>query len=107
MLVMALLLVAISSEAASILYGGCVFISVSVHYFTLVAVMWMGAAALLMFQKVVLVFVHITATQFVIISLICWRKNAIIVFDHAVLYAIARLLVLLKWQYDLLLVVGT
>ena len=75
MLVMALVLVAISSEAVKILHGGCVFISVSVHYFTLVAVMWMGAAALLMFQKVVLVFVRITVTQFVIVSLICWSKH--------------------------------
>ena len=78
MLVMALVLVAISSEAADILYGGCIFISVSVHYFTLVAVMWMGAAALLMFQKLVMVFVRFTTTQFVIVSLICWSKYACI-----------------------------
>ena len=75
MLVMALVLVAVSSEAANILYGGCVFTSVAVHYFTLVAVMWMGAAALQMFQKVVFVFVRTTAIQFVIVSLICWSKE--------------------------------
>lgn len=74
MLVMALVLVVISSEAATVLYEGCVFISISVHYFTLVAVMWMAAAALLMFQKVVLVFIRITATQLVIVSLMCWCK---------------------------------
>ena len=41
-------------------YGGCVLVSVLVHYFTLVAVMWMGAEAVLMFQKLVIVFVRIT-----------------------------------------------
>ena len=75
MLVMALVLVAVSSESVHILHGGCVFISVSVHYFTLVAVMLMAAAALLMFQKVVLVFVRIMVKQFVIVSLICWSKH--------------------------------
>ena len=78
MLVMALVLVSLSSEAAMVLYGGCVFMSVSVHYFTLVAVMWMGATALLMLQKVVLVFVRITVAQFVVVSLICWSKHKII-----------------------------
>ena len=76
MLVMALVLVSVSSESVhNILYGGCVFISVSVHYFTLVAVMFMAAAALLMFQKVVVVFVEITVKQFVIVSLIGWSKH--------------------------------
>ena len=75
MLVMALVLVAVSSEAAAdILYGGCVFVSIFVHYFTLVAVMWMGAEALFMFQKVVIIFVHITTKYIIILSLICWCK---------------------------------
>lgn len=89
MLAMALVLVAISSESVQILHGGCVFISVSVHYFTLVAVMWMGAAALLMFQKVVLVFVRITVTQFVVVSLICWSKHNFYV--HTKLLAVRRI----------------
>ena len=76
MLVVALVLVAVSSEAADILYGGCVFVSISVHYFTLVAVMWMGAEALLMFLKVVIVFVRITTIHIIIVSLICWCKYA-------------------------------
>ena len=42
------------------MHGGCVAISVIVHYFTLAAVMWMGAEALLMFQKLVIVFFQIT-----------------------------------------------
>lgn len=36
--------------------------------------MWMGAEALLMFQKLVIVFVQITAKFIAIISLICWSK---------------------------------
>ena len=34
-------------------YGGCVTGSALIHYFTLVAVMWMGAEAVLMFQKLI------------------------------------------------------
>ena len=33
--------------------GGCVTVSVLIHYFTLVAVMWMGAEALFMFHDCV------------------------------------------------------
>ncbi|KAL5497494.1 hypothetical protein EMCRGX_G013970 [Ephydatia muelleri] len=53
-------------------FEGCVAVSVLIHYFTLVAVMWMGAEALLMFQKLVIVFVQITTRFIVILSLICW-----------------------------------
>ena len=55
-------------------YGGCVLVSVLIHYFTLVAVMWMGAEALLMFQKLVIVFVRITTRYITAISLVCWCK---------------------------------
>ena len=50
-------------------FGGCVTASVLI---TLVAVMWMGAEALFMFQKLVLVFSQITKCYIVILSLICW-----------------------------------
>ena len=49
-------------------------LSLLVHYFTLAAVMWMGAEALLMFQKLVIVFVRITTKYIVIMSIICWSK---------------------------------
>ena len=55
-------------------YAGCVLVSVLIHYFTLVFVMWMGAEALLMFQKLVVVFVHITTRYIVAMSFVCWRK---------------------------------
>ena len=55
-------------------YAGCVLVSVLIHYFTLVAVMWMGAEALLMFQKLVIVFVQISKCFMVTVSLVCWCK---------------------------------
>ena len=48
--------------------------SVFIHYFTLAAVMWMGAEALFMFQKLVLVFFKATTRYTVVLSLICWGK---------------------------------
>lgn len=74
MLIVALVLVVLSAERVTPVYGGCVVVSVLVHYFTLVAVMWMGAEALLMFQKLVLVFANITKKFIVIVSIICWSK---------------------------------
>ena len=55
-------------------YGGCVAVSALIQYFTLVAVMWMGAEALLMFQKLVIVFVQITTKFIIVVSLVCWCK---------------------------------
>ena len=52
--------------------GGCVTVSVLIHYFTLASVMWMGAEAVLMFQKLVLVFVRITTRHIIAVSFICW-----------------------------------
>ena len=58
--------------------GVCVTVSVLIHYFTLSAVMWMGAEAIIMFQKLVRVFVHTTTRQIVIISLVCWCKLSLL-----------------------------
>ena len=74
MLIVSFVLVALSAESVASLYGGCVTVSVLVHYFTLVAVMWMAAEALLMFQKLVIVFVRITTKFIVGISVLCWSK---------------------------------
>ena len=49
-------------------------VSVLIHYFTLVAVMWMGAEAVLMFQKLVIVFIRITTRYIIAVSLVCWCK---------------------------------
>ena len=74
MYILTLILIIFSAEKVDTIYGGCVTLSLLVHYFTLVAVMWMGAEALLMFQKLVIVFVRITTKFIVIVSLICWSK---------------------------------
>ena len=68
------MLVALSASKVTPLYGGCVMVSVLVHYFALVAVMWMGAEALLMFQKLVIVFIQISTKFIVTVSIICWSK---------------------------------
>ena len=84
MFLVSLVLVTLSSGTGSVPYGGCVSVSVLVHYFALVAVMWMGAEALLMFKKVVTVFVRITTKYIVTVSLICWCKfiNMLYIVSH-------------------------
>ena len=72
MLLASLVLVALSAGDISVPYEGCLTVSVLVHYFTLGSVMWMGAEALLMFQKLVLVFVQITKKFIVSVSIVCW-----------------------------------
>lgn len=51
---------------------GCVVVSVLVHYFTLVAFMIMASESVLMFMKLVMVFVQLTITFQVVTSLVCW-----------------------------------
>ena len=55
-------------------YGGCVAVSGLIQYFTLVAVMWMGAEALLVFEKLVITFFHITNKRIIAASIICWSE---------------------------------
>lgn len=74
MLAVSLVLVVLSAEDVVTLYGGCVTVSIFIHYFTLVAVLWMGAEALLMFQKLVIIFTRITTKFIILVSVICWSK---------------------------------
>ena len=69
-----LLLVFVSGIQQTSVYGGCVTVSVLIHYFTLVTWMWMGTEAMIMFQKVVIVFFRITTKFIVAVSFICWCK---------------------------------
>ena len=57
MLLVNIVLLVLNDKNVKEPYEVCVTVSVLVHYFTLVSVMWMGAEALLMFQKLVIVFV--------------------------------------------------
>ena len=69
-----MLVVFVSGINQTSVYGGCVAVSVLIHYFTLVAVMWMGAEAVLIFQKLVIVFIRITTSYIIAVSLVCWCK---------------------------------
>ena len=53
---------------------GCVITGVLIHYFALAAMMWMGAEAVLMFQKLVIVFGTITWRYLLLVSIICWGE---------------------------------
>ena len=66
-------------------YGGCVLVSVLIHYFTLVAVMFMGAEAVLLFQKLIIVFGQTTAKFFIAVSLICWCECILVYHLHIIL----------------------
>ena len=76
MLIIAFLLVVFSAEDISTLYGGCVMISILVHYFTLVAMLLMAAEALLMFRKLATPFAKITPTYNIAVSIVCWCTYA-------------------------------
>ena len=58
--------------------AGCITVGVLLHYFLLVAWMWMAAEALLLFQKLVIVFVNITTKYLIIISIVCWGEFSLI-----------------------------
>ena len=74
MLIVAFLVVTLSASKVSTLYGGCVAMSMLVHYFALVSVMLMAAEALLMFRKLVTPFDHISTKYNIIVSIVCWCK---------------------------------
>uniref|UniRef100_A0A1X7TH74 G-protein coupled receptors family 2 profile 2 domain-containing protein n=1 Tax=Amphimedon queenslandica TaxID=400682 RepID=A0A1X7TH74_AMPQE len=50
----------------------CISIGALIHYFSLVHWMWIGAEAVLMFQKIVIVFTNITWRYILIVSIVCW-----------------------------------
>ena len=75
MLLVSFVLVIMSAGNVAALYEGCMTVSVLVHYFTLVSVMWMGAEAVLMFQKLVIVFSQITTKFIISISIVCWSMS--------------------------------
>ena len=54
---------------------GCITVGVLIHYFTLVSWMWMGAEAVMMFQKLVIVFTNTTWKYILLVSIICWGKE--------------------------------
>ena len=55
--------------------AGCITVGVLLHYLILVAWMWMGAEAVLLFQKLVIVFKKSTTLYIVIVSVVCWGEQ--------------------------------
>ena len=53
----------------------CTAMSILILYFTIASVCWMGAEAVLMFQKLILVLRRTTNRQIVIISIITWCES--------------------------------
>ena len=66
--------------------AGCITAGVLIHYFALVSWMWMGAEALLMFQKLVIVFTDNTWKYLTAVSILCWSKKIMILHNNNVLY---------------------
>ena len=50
----------------------CTIMSLIIQYFTLAAIFWMAAEAVLMFKKLIIVFGELTIRFFLTVSLICW-----------------------------------
>lgn len=68
--------------------AGCITVGVLIHYFTLVAWMWMGAEAVLMFQKLVIVFSNITWRYLLAVSIVCWGKLILVLIFICLSYII-------------------
>lgn len=69
-----MLLVFVTGVEETEVYGGCIAVSALLHYFTLAAVLWMSAEAILMFKKLIFVFEKTTKKFVITISLLCWCK---------------------------------
>ena len=54
---------------------GCIAVGALLHYLILVSWMWMGAEALLLFQKLVIVFIKVSVKYLIIISIACWGNT--------------------------------
>ena len=69
--------------------AGCITVGVLLHYLTLVAWMWMAAEAVLLFQKLVVVFMNVTVKYLIIVSAICWSgsKHLSIINNFVLMYS--------------------
>ena len=54
--------------------AGCITVGVLLHYLILVTWMWMAAEAVLLFQKLVIVFKKPSNIFIVVFSIVCWSK---------------------------------
>ena len=72
--VLCMLLVFIAGIEQTEHYAACVAVSALLHYFTLAAILWMSAEAILMFKKLAFVFKKTTNRFLAVVSLLCWCK---------------------------------
>ncbi len=56
----------------------CTVVSTMIQYFTLATAFWMGAEAVLMYKKLIIVFGRITNSFIAVISLISWGNKTIL-----------------------------
>ena len=55
--------------------AGCTICSLLIQYFTMASVAWMGAEAVVMFQKLIIVFGNVTKKHIIIASVVAWCKS--------------------------------
>ena len=65
---------------------GCITVGVLIHYFGLVAWMWMGAEASLMLYKLQIVFVNVSWYYHLAVSIVCWGKMIILLLHTHYVY---------------------
>lgn len=66
----------------------CTFMSCVILYFALTAVFWMGAEAVIMYKKLIIVFGSISLKFIIIVSATCWGNSIhtfILLADHTLL----------------------
>ena len=79
-----LLIIFVCGINRTAIYGACVAVSALIHYFTLVAVMFMGAETVVMFQKLVLVFGS-TSTKFLVVAVMFMGAETVVMFQKLVI----------------------
>ena len=72
--------------------AGCITVGVLLHYLILVTFMWMAAEAVLLFQKLVIVFMKVSVKYLIIVSVICWGESWMLY--NTLTFTIARLSIL-------------
>ena len=62
----------------------CTVVSFLIQYFTLASAFWMGAEAVMMFKKLIIVFGRVTRVFIGVISAICWGVSCVLYFSDFV-----------------------
>ena len=68
----------------------CTFMSCVILYFALSSVFWMGAEAVVMYKKLIIVFGSLSVRFIIIISVLCWGKELPAVISYCVFTIITK-----------------